>query len=56
MSCGYDPFKWADNFESEEEYYMELMKDERKKENELSNDIRKRQTSDDGDAKRGTRG
>lgn len=24
MSAGYDPFKWADNFESEEEYLKEL--------------------------------
>lgn len=24
MSCGYDPFKWADNFTSEEEYMEEL--------------------------------
>ena len=24
MSCGYDPFRWADNFESEEEYMKEL--------------------------------
>lgn len=27
MSCGYDPFKWADNFESEEEYIKELIKE-----------------------------
>ena len=25
MSIGYDPFKWADNFESEEEYIKELI-------------------------------
>ena len=24
MSCAYDPFKWADNFDSEEEYLKEL--------------------------------
>ena len=23
----YDPFKYADNFESEEEYFMELLKE-----------------------------
>ena len=27
MCIGYDPFKWADNFESEEEYIKELIKE-----------------------------
>ena len=31
----YDPFKWADAFNSEEEYWLELIKEnERKKEND----------------------
>ncbi len=27
MCIGYDPFKWADNWESEEEYLQDLIKD-----------------------------
>lgn len=31
----YDPFKWADAFNSEEEYWLELIKEnERKQEND----------------------
>ena len=45
--CGYDPFRWADNFESEEEYNIELMKVER----ELEND-EKRINADSGRAKK----
>ena len=40
MSCGYDPFKWADIYSSEEEYMEELK-------NELFNDSRKRETTND---------
>lgn len=37
MSCGYDPFKWADNFESEEEYMeeLELCSQQKKEKNTL---------------------
>lgn len=31
MSAGYDPFRWADNFESEEEYMKELEEENAKK-------------------------
>lgn len=35
MCIGYEPFKWADAFNSEEEYWLELIKEnERKKEND----------------------
>lgn len=27
MCIGYDPFKWADNFNSYEEYYKELLEE-----------------------------
>lgn len=54
MSCGYDPFKWADTYESIEDYLSDYESEE--KENELCNDNRKRQTSNDGNAKRGARG
>lgn len=56
MSIGYDPFRWADAFASEEEYLKELLEDEREKENELCNDIRERQTSCNSDAKCGAGG
>lgn len=37
MCIGYDPFRWADNYESEDEYLKELINEERKKENERRN-------------------
>ena len=33
MSAGYDVFKYADNFSSEEEYFKELIKSERERKN-----------------------
>lgn len=43
MCIGYDPFRWADVYSSEEEYMEDL-------ENELRNDTRERQASNDGNA------
>ncbi len=31
MCIGYDPFRYADAFDSEEEYFMELEKEQEKK-------------------------
>ena len=34
MCVGYDPFKWADNYGSEEEYLQELIKEKENEEND----------------------
>lgn len=36
MTIGYDPFKYADIWGSEEEYLQELIKDERNRQNDDS--------------------
>lgn len=35
--CGYDPFKWSDNFSSEEEFYKELAKEQEKENDSQDN-------------------
>lgn len=39
MSAGYDPFKWADNFESEEEYIKDLEDDAQNNQNQQSDGL-----------------
>lgn len=54
MCIGYEPFKWADAFNSEEEYFMELMKDEkeRKKENDKTRNCNSRTDTNDANIER----
>ena len=40
----YDPFKWADAFNSEEEYLLELMKENEVKENDKTRNYNSRTT------------
>lgn len=49
MCIGYDPFKWADNFGSEEEYFQELEKENRERKSE---DDKKRSYADSCRAKK----
>lgn len=37
MCIGYDPFRWADNYESEEEYLKELFEEENNNDTEFNN-------------------
>jgi len=37
MCIGYDAFKWADNYESEEEYFKELIKENEENDKKRSN-------------------
>lgn len=39
MSCGYDPFKWADNYGSEEEYIKDLENDAQNNQNQQSDGL-----------------
>lgn len=37
MCIGYDPFRWGDNYESEEEYLKELLEEENNNDTEFNN-------------------
>lgn len=39
MSCGYDPFKWADIYTSEEEYIKDLENDAQNNQNQQSDGL-----------------
>ena len=45
MSAGYDPFKWADVFKSEEEYLKELIKEDEENAKERSSESRRKNAS-----------